>query len=84
MTYSTMNQPLSRCRVDELLDCATRYREVDENTPALDDNERDIIRAMRELLLYKGRYESDDGYTTHDEREDKAAYATEPTPESLR
>ena len=40
ITYSTMNEPLSRSRVDELLDYATQYRVRNENTPGLDDIQR--------------------------------------------
>lgn len=69
-----MDKPLSRCRVDELLDYATHYRTRNENTPGLKDIDRDHIRVLKELLVYKTMYEPDDGYTLHpDSYEDEDA-----------
>ena len=88
MTYNTVNKPLTRCRVDELLDYTTNNREVDENTPGLDTIQRDDIRALKELLLYKSKYEKDDGYTPtfgyNPEDERPEVLALELTPEPLR
>ena len=62
-----MDKPLSKSRINELLDYATNYRANDEHTPGLSDLERDVIRAYKELLMYKERHEQEDVSGRYDE-----------------
>ena len=46
-------EPISRDRICELLDYANDYERLDETTPGIQDAQRDMIRALKELILLR-------------------------------